>query len=164
MAELVSPHQVDQARPSELHVGPSFSHSISETHDHLLSKIVGNEDKEQPQNVPSTDIVEPRGDRPQHRSSALEDSLVAGKRIVSPYGDKDAKKALVQPEQLTMWNPLSLHRSILVTFIALSGAMTIALGLLYRFSVVNNGIGTQLTANHYSWTYGPTAGRSSLQP
>jgi hypothetical protein len=56
-----------------------------------------------------------------------------------------------------MWNPIWLQRTMLVGFAVAFVAMSLATGLLYHFSVVNQGLSSQREAAHYGWKYGPTA-------
>lgn len=56
-----------------------------------------------------------------------------------------------------MWNSLWLRKSVLIGFAALFAALFFATLLMYHFSVVLHGLSTQVTANQYGWTYGPTA-------
>lgn len=55
------------------------------------------------------------------------------------------------------WNPFILNRLILVTFTMVFALILLAMGLLYHFAELDNGISTQISRNHYSWKYGPTA-------
>ncbi|KAJ3515065.1 hypothetical protein NM208_g15007 [Fusarium decemcellulare] len=56
-----------------------------------------------------------------------------------------------------MWTPIWLSKTVLVFFALIFACMVLATGLLYHFSVENNGISTQKETNHYGWKYGPTA-------
>lgn len=56
-----------------------------------------------------------------------------------------------------MWTPIWLTKSVLIVFAVGFWMMMLATGLLYHFSVENQGISVQKEANHYAWKYGPTA-------
>ena len=56
-----------------------------------------------------------------------------------------------------LWTPIWLRRTALVVFAVAFALMSLATGLLYHFSQVNNGISSQHEFNHYGWKYGPTA-------
>ena len=43
-------------------------------------------------------------------------------------------------------------------FILVFVLLAIVLILLYTFSILRHGLGTQTLTIHYGWTYGPTAG------
>ncbi|KAJ9612869.1 hypothetical protein H2200_002810 [Cladophialophora chaetospira] len=55
------------------------------------------------------------------------------------------------------WSPFWLGTSVLIAFSVLFLLLIIGLVLLYYFAKKNNGISTQISSNHYFWTYGPTA-------
>ena len=57
-----------------------------------------------------------------------------------------------------MWNPFWLWRITLIGFILVFVLLVIILVILYHFSNIHHGLSTQILSNHYSWTYGPTAG------
>ncbi|KAF2152720.1 hypothetical protein K461DRAFT_313355 [Myriangium duriaei CBS 260.36] len=57
----------------------------------------------------------------------------------------------------SMWNPLWLKTSVLIAFAMVFAMMALAVILLYHYSKVNNGLGSQIETRHYLWTYGPTA-------
>lgn len=61
------------------------------------------------------------------------------------------------PNHATMWNPKWLDLKTLLGFCALFCVVLVGLLLLYYFSEVNHGLSTQISSNHYAWTYGPTA-------
>jgi Protein of unknown function (DUF3433) len=56
-----------------------------------------------------------------------------------------------------MWNPVWLHSVVLSGFILLFLALLAGLIILWHFGELENGITTDITDNHYAWTYGPTA-------
>ncbi|KAF4981465.1 hypothetical protein FZEAL_2708 [Fusarium zealandicum] len=56
-----------------------------------------------------------------------------------------------------MWTPIWLSKTVLIVFGLIFACMALATGLLYHFSVQNNGISAQKESNHYGWKYGPTA-------
>ena len=60
-------------------------------------------------------------------------------------------------ERPSMWNSIWLHTVVLYIFVGLFLALTVALVILWHFTRLNNGIKTDITTNHYAWTYGPTA-------
>jgi hypothetical protein len=62
-------------------------------------------------------------------------------------------------ETSNMWNPIWLQYNILTALTATFCLICAALELLYHFSQAHSGISAQITTNHYSWTYGPTAGQ-----
>ena len=62
-----------------------------------------------------------------------------------------------QQRRPSMWNPIWLHTVVLYIFVGLFLALTVALVILWHFTRLNNGIKTDITTNHYAWTYGPTA-------
>ncbi|EXJ79696.1 hypothetical protein A1O3_07978 [Capronia epimyces CBS 606.96] len=67
-------------------------------------------------------------------------------------GDVDEVQS--QPQ---MWNPIWLQGPILSGFVALFLALVAGLLILWHFAQLRNGIRTNITNNHYAWTYGPTA-------
>ena len=58
----------------------------------------------------------------------------------------------------SMWNPFWLWRTTLLGFIFSFVLLVIILVVLYHFSNTYHGLNTQVSSNHYGWTYGPTAG------
>ncbi|KAH6893362.1 hypothetical protein B0T10DRAFT_271548 [Thelonectria olida] len=56
-----------------------------------------------------------------------------------------------------MWTPIWLTKFVLIVFAIGFWMMLLATGLLFHFSVENDGISVQKEANHYAWKYGPTA-------
>ncbi|KAF4962308.1 hypothetical protein FSARC_9593 [Fusarium sarcochroum] len=56
-----------------------------------------------------------------------------------------------------MWAPFWLSKTVLVAFALTFICMMLATGLLYHFSVENDGISTEKETRHYAWKYGPTA-------
>src|SRR5689334_11025139 len=75
------------------------------------------------------------------------------KDIGEIYLDVEFTDLQLQPK---FWNPIWLQNGPLFGFIGLFGTLTIAMILLWHYSHVSHGF-TLLTANHYAWTYGPTA-------
>lgn len=61
-----------------------------------------------------------------------------------------------------MWNPFWLWRTTLIGFILILVSLVMALVILYHFSNLHHGLSTQKLSKHYSWTYGPTAGKLIL--
>ena len=59
-----------------------------------------------------------------------------------------------------MWNPFWLWPTTLIGFILILVSLVMALVILYHFSNLHHGLSIQNPRNHYSWTYGPTAGGS----
>lgn len=55
------------------------------------------------------------------------------------------------------WTPFWLHWAVLLAFSALFLSLLVGLILLYYFARKHNGISTQISSNHYYWTYGPTS-------
>ena len=55
-----------------------------------------------------------------------------------------------------MWNPFWLHSLVLSAFVVLFLALLTGLIILWHFVEVEHGISTDITNNHYAWTYGPT--------
>ena len=159
-------------------LSPSLTQSIREAHHHLLAEE-GLEDAALQRRPPDGVAVEahrqlstnPEGWPPPHDDVALRvPSSHNHARESSPTEKGDAHYHKVDADLSThevvaaasiglkMWNPFWLSRLVLCSFIALFALLIIALALLSHFATVNNGLGTQITANHYSWTYGPTAG------
>ena len=62
-----------------------------------------------------------------------------------------------QPRNVKMWSSKWLHPATLIGFVVLFIALLLALALLFHYSNRDHGLSTQLSSNHYSWTYGPTA-------
>lgn len=56
-----------------------------------------------------------------------------------------------------MWNPIWLHSLVLSALVILFLALLVGLIILWYFARLENGIPTDITENHYAWTYGPTA-------
>lgn len=61
----------------------------------------------------------------------------------------------------SMWNPFWLWRTTLIGFILVLVLLVVVLVILYHFSNMHHGLSTQISSHYYSWTYGPTAGRSN---
>ena len=57
-----------------------------------------------------------------------------------------------------LWNPFWLRRATLIGFTLLFVFLVILLVVLIHFSKLHQGLSTQISSHHYSWTYGPTAG------
>lgn len=89
---------------------------------------------------------EDRNEPSNHNDSAQEDYEL---KDIARYPDVGATTQ--------MWNSTWLHPAVLITFAALFAALFIATILLYHFSELHHGLSSQVSANHYSWTYGPTA-------
>lgn len=58
----------------------------------------------------------------------------------------------------SMWNPFWLWRTTLMGFMLVFLLLLILLIILHHFSNLHRGLSTQISSNHYSWNYGPTAG------
>lgn len=69
-------------------------------------------------------------------------------------GDKTHPRANIQHG--SGWNPLSLTRIALLSFVAIFLACLLALLLLWHFSNKNDGLDL-IASNQYAWIYGPTA-------
>ncbi|KAK4940635.1 hypothetical protein LTR10_019265 [Elasticomyces elasticus] len=67
-----------------------------------------------------------------------------------PFGDDEQCS-------VRLWNPIWLHSLVLSAFIILFLALLVGLITLWHFVELENGINTDITNNHYAWTYGPTA-------
>lgn len=79
-------------------------------------------------------------------------------------GGDDSRPAIMRskgtvPER--MWNSWWLNRGVLVAFSTAFFSMFAALIVLYRVSTVRDGLSTLVSTSPYSWTYGPTARKSS---
>lgn len=61
-------------------------------------------------------------------------------------------------KERSMWNPLWLWRTTLIGFILMFLLFVILLIILFHLSNLHNGLSAQTSSDHYSWTYGPTAG------
>jgi hypothetical protein len=57
---------------------------------------------------------------------------------------------------LKHWHPIWLRKAVLFSFMALFLLLALTLIALKHFVDRNQGLSLRLTANHYSWTYGPT--------
>ncbi len=55
------------------------------------------------------------------------------------------------------WTPIYLRRVVLLSFITVFILIIIAIESLLVISNKNNGLATSNSAEHYLWTYGPTA-------
>ena len=73
-----------------------------------------------------------------------------------PYNQNETESD--RKRRRAMWNPFWLWRTTLIGFILAFALLVIILVILYHFSKVHHGLGTQIPRNHYGWTYGPTAG------
>lgn len=58
----------------------------------------------------------------------------------------------------SMWDPFWLWRTTLIGFMLVFLLLLILSIVLHHFSNLHHGLSTQISTNHYSWTYGPTAG------
>lgn len=88
---------------------------------------------------------------PSHEFSNLSDRVQSDheRKTDAPYSGYDASPK--------MWNPIWLHRMTLISFVFIFAALFITVIVLFHFSEILHGLSTQIPANHYSWTYGPTA-------
>ena len=57
-----------------------------------------------------------------------------------------------------MCNPFWLWRTTLIGFVLVFVLLVVSLVVAYHFSNLHHGLSAQISRNHYSWTYGPTAG------
>jgi hypothetical protein len=158
----------------------SFSQSIREGHEHLLNNE-GHEDVELQRRISN---IESNEDHPRlHLERLFGTSDVSTDTIArtpisfendipqtnhykekkvnvvehSNYGEPQQAVPGTPPSVVKMWNPLWLRKVVLLGFVILFALMLVALGLLYHFATMNGGLSTQISRNHYSWTYGPTA-------
>lgn len=67
--------------------------------------------------------------------------------------EKESDKGRERP----MWNPFWLWQTTLIGFILIIMLLVAVLVILYHFSNLHHGLSAQISSNHYSWTYGPTA-------
>lgn len=88
---------------------------------------------------------------PSHEFSNISDDVQSDheRKTDAPYSRYDASPK--------MWNPIWLHRMTLISFVFIFAALFITTIVLFHFSEILHGLSTQIPANHYSWTYGPTA-------
>lgn len=77
--------------------------------------------------------------------------------VQSDHGSKNAAQNSRFGASTKMWNPIWLHRMILIGFAAVFASLFVTTIVLFHFSEILHGLGTQVSTNHYSWTYGPTA-------
>jgi len=120
--------------PQGMNTGPSNSY------DHEIS-VTSPAEGQDPDPVAQTALSESPPD-----GNLGTETFVGG----SPTGEREISN---------MWNPVWLQYTILIALIATFCLIGAALGLLYHFSQIHSGISAQITTNHYSWTYGPTAGQ-----
>lgn len=151
---------VEGALSGALDSGPSSSSRIHDKHGHL-QRNHGIEEQHGSEAVQGTSNSQP-AETPQshsHRSSSAIDisSPLTELTIHGRANQELLTETSESSSQVKAWNPIFLGRTTLLIFIALFGAMTVALALLYHFSQLHNGISTQLSKNHYSWKYGPTS-------
>ena len=65
--------------------------------------------------------------------------------------------SLLQSTSSKLWSPRWLAPLTLSAFVVLFIGLLLALVLLLHYANQRHGLSTQLTSNHYAWTYGPTA-------
>ena len=80
---------------------------------------------------------------------------------IEPYNQNE--KESDEGRENPMWNPFWLWRTTLTGFILVFVLLAIILIILDHFSNLHRGLSTQGSNTHYSWTYGPPAGGSSLK-
>ena len=95
---------------------------------------------------------------PSHAAESIASTIVKDHNNGYPEGNNGHGKATqITHGPLQAWNSRWLHTATLLGLALLFLAMLVALVLLAHFANSNNGLSTQLSSNHYSWTYGPTA-------
>ncbi len=55
---------------------------------------------------------------------------------------------------------LGVHPILLISLAIFFAASALSIGLLYHFSLANNGLATEINSHRYGWLYGPTASKS----
>lgn len=73
-----------------------------------------------------------------------------------PYNQQEKRSD--KGREPPMWNPFWLWRTTLMGFTFVLILLVAVLVILYHFSNLHHGLSAQSSSNHYSWTYGPTAG------
>ena len=61
------------------------------------------------------------------------------------------------PIERGAWTPFWLHWAVVLAFGVLFLSLLAALIILRQYAEEHNGISTEISSNHYYWTYGPTA-------
>lgn len=65
------------------------------------------------------------------------------------------------PTDLQCWNPIWLRKPAILAFAFITLACMISVVTLYLMSESRNGLGHHTGINHYTWRYGPTAGKKT---
>ncbi|THZ93943.1 hypothetical protein D6C82_08579 [Aureobasidium pullulans] len=65
------------------------------------------------------------------------------------------------PTDLQCWNPIWLRKPAILAFAFITLACMISVVTLYLISESRNGLGHHTGINHYTWRYGPTAGKKT---
>ena len=127
--------------------GPAYPHIIE---GQQLPAIPANDQRfmQDAGDINQTKTVPPQT----HRQSLTDDYDDYDSGLMKPSTAKAS-----QPSNFEMWSSKWLHPATLIGFFVLFIALLLALVLLFHFSNQNHGLSTQISANHYSWTYGPTA-------
>lgn len=94
---------------------------------------------------------------------STEQIIIARKPAVTMEPYKQHRTKSDEEKGQKMWNPFWLWPTTLIGFILILFLLVMALVVLYHFSNLRNGLSTQNSRDHYSWTYGPTAGGSILK-
>lgn len=104
--------------------------------------------------------------------SEIQDGLLASEHPLTPRINGDFNPTTTLPKirsdiggigledyaPKTLWNPVWLHKAVLLGFCTLFAAIFVTLILLYYLSGQHHGLSIEISRNPYSWTYGPTAG------
>ena len=145
---LISAPSVDDDPNAE----PQGRSTVSSAHDSNDSTVLSSTNAR-----PGSQQVHPSS-LPQRSATATSDEKWTG--LIDTHGvdkEKDFAAASTTSESPKFWNSRWLHTVTLLSFALVFVAMLVALILLYHFAKMNNGLSTQLSSNHYAWTYGPTA-------
>jgi hypothetical protein len=147
-----------QSHPRERH-GPCDEAVNPQSHVHLqsqsqqrapLQRIVR---KPLPTSTTITDTIQQRYTTV--ATTELEDRAVDNETPLS----SDPSNGSRLSKGSTIWNPLWLRHSVLLSFSIAWMVLCVAVIMLYEYGRGHQGLSTQISSNHYSWTYGPTAGK-----
>ena len=122
--------------------------------DHRMRQII---DKKREQN----------GNRPQVPNQDMDGSSGASSdptlksRVVYHEAEQHENIDIASPN---LWSTPWLHPITISVFVAVSICLVISIVLLWHFSALDHGLSVQVSRNHYLWTYGPTAGKTSHFP
>jgi hypothetical protein len=135
-------------------MGELWARAESATHQYSRAQYEAVADQEPPAHeglIPGETASAPN-DRP--ISNATDEAIGI---CISPPRDENGQQEVPKQHDLNR----CVHRGVLVGMVAFFGSCCLTVGLLYHFSLMENGLTNEEQTRRYTWIYGPTAGECS---